>query len=272
MMTRQCAAILALGLLVAPAIAEEPAVFRSEKDKVSYVIGLDMARNFRRQGVECDLDFVVKGLKDGFSDEKPLIPEGDFRQTLVEIQAGVRQKQALMRGKGPVEANKKRGEIFLAENKAKDGVVALPSGMQYRRPSRLGGSAAAHAGGLEVAALRAAAVRVRRAGRRPRCRAERDGHLRPGTAGHQVAGVFCSRPWRGFIPRVHPERRRGSMRFAPDGAGPPSGRLPGSPARHACPHRCAKRCRRAAPATTPPPRPSASSAIPSEFRKKRNRR
>ena len=132
MMTRQCAAILALGLLVAPAIAEEPAVFRSEKDKVSYVIGLDMARNFRRQGVECDLDFVVKGLKDGFSDEKPLIPEGDFRQTLVEIQAGVRQKQALMRGKGPVEANKKRGEIFLAENKAKDGVVALPSGMQYK--------------------------------------------------------------------------------------------------------------------------------------------
>jgi FKBP-type peptidyl-prolyl cis-trans isomerase len=123
---------LALGSLVVQAPANETPAFKTQQEKASYVIGVDMARNFKRQGVECDVDFVMKGFKDGFAGEKLLIPESDLRQTLVEVQNAVRQKHALNRGKPLAEINKKQGELFLAENKTKEGVVALPDGLQYK--------------------------------------------------------------------------------------------------------------------------------------------
>jgi FKBP-type peptidyl-prolyl cis-trans isomerase len=131
-MTLKWMAILAVGVLSVQSNAQEKGALTTGTDKVSYVIGVDMARNLKRQGIDVDVDFLAKGLRDGLSGERLLIPEGDFRQTLVEVQTSVRQKQALTRGQPLPELNKKRGETFLAENKTKDGVVALPSGLQYR--------------------------------------------------------------------------------------------------------------------------------------------
>jgi FKBP-type peptidyl-prolyl cis-trans isomerase len=126
--------IIVLGVVVlsAPALAEETPAFTTQKEKMSYVIGVDMARDFKRQGFDCDPDFVVKGLREGLAGQKLPMSEGDFRQTLVEIQNSMRMRQALTRGKSQAEINKKRGEFFLAENKEKEGVVTLPSGLQYK--------------------------------------------------------------------------------------------------------------------------------------------
>ena len=127
-----CATVLVVNLLVVAASAEEAPAFTTQKEKMSYVIGVDMGRDFKRQGFECDPDFVIKGLKDGLAGQRILISESDFRQTLVEIQNSMRMKQALVRGKSRAEINKKRGEVFLEDNKVKEGVVTLPSGLQYK--------------------------------------------------------------------------------------------------------------------------------------------
>jgi FKBP-type peptidyl-prolyl cis-trans isomerase FklB len=104
---------------------------KTEKDKVSYGIGVEVARNFKRQEVEVDVDVVVKGLRDELSGKKLLLSEEDLSKTMGAFQADHREKQA--RAKKLVAAdNKQKGEAFLAENQKQEGVVTLPSGLQYK--------------------------------------------------------------------------------------------------------------------------------------------
>lgn len=122
-----------LGSLLLPfhASAEETQVFKSPMDKVNYGIGVEVARNFKNQGIEVDLDMVIKGLKDGLSGEKLLISEKELRKTMTAFQSELRQKQAVTKKFAGMD-NKKKGEAFLADNKTKEGVVTLPSGLQYK--------------------------------------------------------------------------------------------------------------------------------------------
>jgi UDP-GlcNAc:undecaprenyl-phosphate/decaprenyl-phosphate GlcNAc-1-phosphate transferase len=137
-MTRNLMAILLVGLLVAQAGAEETQVLKTQKDKVNYAIGVGVARNFTRQGIEVDVDLVVKGLKDALGGQKLLMSEDELSRTMSAFQVEVRQKQADLRRKQSqtnpklAENNKKAGDAFLIENKKKEGVVTLPSGLQYK--------------------------------------------------------------------------------------------------------------------------------------------
>jgi FKBP-type peptidyl-prolyl cis-trans isomerase FklB len=130
--------VLLLTAQVSAVSAEEAPVFKTKKDKLSYVIGVDMGRTLNRQGIEVDLDIVTRGLKDGLSGEKLLMTEAELRTTVNTLQIEIRRKQAEMRQKeirntvASAEDNKKKGDAFLAENKTKEGVVTLPSGLQYK--------------------------------------------------------------------------------------------------------------------------------------------
>jgi len=124
-------ALLGIGLLAAQVNGQEPAVFKTPKEKVSYGIGVEVGRNFKRQGIEVDPDLVVKGLKDAISGEKLLLSEDDLRATMKGYLEELKQKQA-QAAKIVAEANKKAGEAFLADNQKKEGVVTLPSGLQYK--------------------------------------------------------------------------------------------------------------------------------------------
>ena len=122
-------AFVGVGLLASQERSEEPPVLKTDKDRVSYALGVDLARSSKRNGVEIDPDLVRRGVKDGLSGEKLLLPEEALRQSIIEVQAEMRQQQARMRSAS--EINRQRGEAFLAVNKTKEGVVALPSGLQY---------------------------------------------------------------------------------------------------------------------------------------------
>ena len=124
-------AVLGILLLVAQVSAGEPPVLKTQKDKVSYGIGVDVARNFTRLGIEFDLDILIKGLRDGLSGEKLLMTETDLRTTMNAYQNELKGRM-LQAMKVAAEDNKKKGDAFLAENKKKEGVVALPSGLQYK--------------------------------------------------------------------------------------------------------------------------------------------
>lgn len=115
--------------------AKKPAVpltLKTDKDKASYAIGLNMGKTMRRDSVDVDPSILLRGMKDGLNDSKtPLLTDEEMRTALVALQAEVRKAQ---QEKFQVlgETNKKTGDVFLEENKAKAGVVALPSGLQYK--------------------------------------------------------------------------------------------------------------------------------------------
>jgi|HubBroStandDraft_1064217.scaffolds.fasta_scaffold16341_3 FKBP-type peptidyl-prolyl cis-trans isomerase FklB len=104
---------------------------KTQKDKASYAIGLNIGRSMHKDSVDVDTAILLRGLKDGLAGSKPLLTDDEARATMVALQADLRKKQEekmLVQG----EANKKEGEAFLADNKTKDGVVTLPSGLQYK--------------------------------------------------------------------------------------------------------------------------------------------
>jgi FKBP-type peptidyl-prolyl cis-trans isomerase FklB len=129
--TLQCLAALGVLLLAATAGAGEEPVIKTQKDKVSYELGVDVARDIQRQGIEIDADLVVRGLRDALSGQKLLMSEKELRDTRVAVQYELRQKAIHDKRIAAID-NKAAGDAFLAENRTKEGVITLPSGLQYR--------------------------------------------------------------------------------------------------------------------------------------------
>lgn len=104
---------------------------KSQKDKVSYSIGLDFGKNMKSQSVELNLDLLLRGIRDGLADVKPALTDAEMREAMTAFQQEMMAKMQ-ERQKVAGDKNKKEGEAFLAENKKKPGVVTLPSGLQYK--------------------------------------------------------------------------------------------------------------------------------------------
>ncbi len=90
-----------------------------------------MGANFKKQEVSVDPAILTRGLKDALAGGKTLLTEEQAQTALMQVQNELRQKQ---QAKMQAEAteNKKQGEDFLAANKSKEGVVTLPSGLEYK--------------------------------------------------------------------------------------------------------------------------------------------
>ncbi len=110
--------------------AEEAKPFKDEKDKISYAIGLDSGKRMRQSDIQVDFDLYLRGLKDGTSGGTPLLTDEELRETFTKLRQEIMNRQhEKQRELG--EKNRKEGETFLAENKAKAGIVTLASGLQY---------------------------------------------------------------------------------------------------------------------------------------------
>jgi FKBP-type peptidyl-prolyl cis-trans isomerase FklB len=97
------------------------------KDRFSYALGLNLGTNLHQQSVDVDPDMLAQGIKDALAGGTPRLTPEEAQAALNEVQTELRQKQ-----QAKMEANKKEGEAFLAANKTKEGVVTLPSGLQYK--------------------------------------------------------------------------------------------------------------------------------------------
>jgi FKBP-type peptidyl-prolyl cis-trans isomerase FklB len=124
-------AVFAVVLFAGQAFGEEAAVLKTQKDKVSYGIGMNIGKNLQRDSVDVDVDLLSKGIKDAMSGGKTLMTEEEYRGTMTALQKDMMEKQAEA-ARQLAEKNKKEGEAFLAENGKKEGVVTLPSGLQYK--------------------------------------------------------------------------------------------------------------------------------------------
>jgi FKBP-type peptidyl-prolyl cis-trans isomerase FklB len=124
--------VAAVALLTAVHVsAEDAPKLADQKDKISYSIGMDIGNNLKKQSLDVDADILARGVKDALSGGETLLSDEEARATLTALQQELREK-ALERRKQEAEKNKKEGEAFLAENRKKEGVVSLPSGLQYK--------------------------------------------------------------------------------------------------------------------------------------------
>jgi FKBP-type peptidyl-prolyl cis-trans isomerase len=106
---------------------------KTQKEKASYALGMKIGGDLRRQGANEAVDpaITARGFKDALSGSKTLMTEDEQRAALMQLQNEVREKQ---QAKAHMEgaAARKEGDAFLAANKSKEGVVTLPSGLQYK--------------------------------------------------------------------------------------------------------------------------------------------
>ena len=114
-----------------PGTAGTPIVPKTQKEKASYAIGVNIGKGLHRDSVDVDPAMIQRGIRDALGGGKLLLTDEEMKAALNTLTADLKKKQeAEVAAAG--EANKKEGDAFLAANKAKPGVVTQPDGLQYK--------------------------------------------------------------------------------------------------------------------------------------------
>jgi FKBP-type peptidyl-prolyl cis-trans isomerase FklB len=121
----------ATGSQSAPAATPVIPGLPTKKDQVSYALGMNVGKGLHRESIDVDPNMIMQGLKDAMSGGKTLMTDDQAQQTMVQLQAEVREQEDAKR-KAAAQTNMTKGQAFLAANKTKPGVETLPSGLQYK--------------------------------------------------------------------------------------------------------------------------------------------
>jgi FKBP-type peptidyl-prolyl cis-trans isomerase FklB len=118
----------AIGLLASfAAAAQDAPALKTDKDKLSYALGMNVGESFHKQGLDLDSAVFAKAFAESFNGGVTAMTDQEVQTVLMAAAEGYRKKQT---EKGAVA--EKEGETFLATNKTREGVVTLPSGLQYK--------------------------------------------------------------------------------------------------------------------------------------------
>lgn len=104
--------------------AEAPLVLTTPKQKASYAIGTSIGRKLHDDELDVDTAVLVRALKDAQSGAKSRMTDEEMRTALVAYQEEATKQMAVH--------NKTKGDAYRTANKTKEGVVTLPSGLQYK--------------------------------------------------------------------------------------------------------------------------------------------
>ena len=143
------AAVVALVLSGSASAQEAPASTAPElkdlKSKVSYLIGMNIGRQMKNDGMDLDLSIFSAGMKDAIAGAKPALSEAEMQAVIAEFGAQQEAKQREMANaaakqqlegnadlKKQYEKNTAEATAFLAANGKKEGITTLPSGIQYK--------------------------------------------------------------------------------------------------------------------------------------------
>src|SRR3989339_1056251 len=101
------------------------------KDKVSYCVGYETGKNLKMQFADINMELLKEGFQDAIKEATPRLEEKEIVSILTTLrqQIEMQQKQYIAQ---LADKNKKEGETYLQSNKQKEGIVALPSGLQYK--------------------------------------------------------------------------------------------------------------------------------------------
>ena len=124
-------AILSLGFLFNICFAAEKLELKDQKDKESYSLGYQFGQSLKAQGVDINLEVYKSGIQDALGGKDPTLSKEEMQKTVLELQKRLTAARQ-MESKGIAEKNLAEGKVFLDENKKKEGVKTLPSGLQYK--------------------------------------------------------------------------------------------------------------------------------------------
>jgi FKBP-type peptidyl-prolyl cis-trans isomerase FklB len=124
-------AALSAAILSNVSFAGDKIALQSLNDKVNYSIGYQIGGDFKRQGIELNPEFIVKGIQDALGGAKPLLTSQEMRTTLVNLKKKITAAQQQQQ-KQQAEKNLAEGKAFLEENGKNEGVTTLPSRLQYK--------------------------------------------------------------------------------------------------------------------------------------------
>jgi FKBP-type peptidyl-prolyl cis-trans isomerase FklB len=134
--------VVALVLFAASAIqeagAQEAPKPESLKDRVSYIVGMNIGRQMKNDAMEVDPELLIRGLRDGLTGAKSPLTDEEMESTFREFQKQMMAKEAAKaleanpEMKAAADKNAAEGAAFLAENAKKEGVTTLPDGLQYK--------------------------------------------------------------------------------------------------------------------------------------------
>jgi len=120
-----------LAALPVMAGAQDASPLKTDKDKLSYAMGMDLGGQLKANAVEIDPALFIEGLRAALAGGKTLLTDAEAKAAISKLQMAMVSKQAAL-AKAAGDKNKAEGDAFLAANKAKPGVVTLPSGLQYK--------------------------------------------------------------------------------------------------------------------------------------------
>jgi FKBP-type peptidyl-prolyl cis-trans isomerase FklB len=109
----------------------QPLVLETQQDKASYAIGLSIGKSLKRDEVEVNPKIVLQGLQDALAGGHTLLTDDEVKAAMMALQDDLRKRQEEKR-QALIKTNKEQGEAYLAANGKKEGVVTLPSGLQYK--------------------------------------------------------------------------------------------------------------------------------------------
>ena len=112
-------------------LAGEKPELKEEKDRVSYSVGYQIGGDFKKQSTDIDPDAFLKGVEDALTTAEPSLSPEEMRATLQEMKSKILAEQRQQK-QAAVEQYRGEGREFLAANARKEGVITLPSGLQYK--------------------------------------------------------------------------------------------------------------------------------------------
>jgi FKBP-type peptidyl-prolyl cis-trans isomerase len=110
-----------------------PVALTTQRQKESYALGMSIGLGFQKQGIDKAVDqtLVLRGMREALSGGKTAMTEDEMKAALQQLRTDWQQAQEAKAHEAGA-THRKEGETFLAANKSKEGVQALPDGLQYK--------------------------------------------------------------------------------------------------------------------------------------------
>ncbi len=131
--------LVVIAALVMPALAgaagekdsAEQKKLNTQAKKLSYAVGMQIAKSLEDAKIDLDIDLLMRGVKDALDDGETLLSAREAEKVRQEY-ARQRKAEAEKKRQATARKRKKEAEKFLAKNKEKEGVKTTDSGLQYK--------------------------------------------------------------------------------------------------------------------------------------------
>ena len=104
---------------------------KEQEARISYAWGHDIGTQLKQQEYAFNTEILTQGIQDGLQEGVSLLTQEELQEAMLAFQ-NRQQEQFADERKSVAEKNLGEGKLFLEENSTKEGVVVLPSGLQYQ--------------------------------------------------------------------------------------------------------------------------------------------